>query len=141
MIVYLDTSALVPLLVAEPGSARCRRLWDEADTVLCAELGYVEAAAALARAERMGRLVGGQREAAIAMLDELWTQLVALPVRMPEIRRAAALAAGFGLRGYDAVHCAVALAHAEDDVVTASGDPELLDAWRAAGLAVVDTAA
>ena len=31
MIVYFDTSAIVPLLVAEPASANCRTLWESAD--------------------------------------------------------------------------------------------------------------
>jgi uncharacterized protein len=53
---YLDTSAFVPLLVAEPGSPACRRFWDDADTVVSCRLLYVEAAAALAQAQRMARL-------------------------------------------------------------------------------------
>ncbi|HEY5854858.1 MAG TPA: type II toxin-antitoxin system VapC family toxin [Aldersonia sp.] len=56
MIGYLDTSALVPLLVAEPISPACRRLWDDADAVVSCRLMYVEVAAALAQAQRMDRL-------------------------------------------------------------------------------------
>lgn len=141
MIVYLDTSALIPLLVSEPASPRCRRVWDEAETVVCAELAYVEAAAALARAERMGRLSAAQRESTLTRLDARWDEVVALPVDMPTIRSAARLAAEHGLRGYDAVHCALALSHAADGLVAASGDRALLDAWRSAGLPVVDTTA
>ncbi len=44
-----------------------------------------------------------------------------------------------GLRGYDAVHCAAALWVAGPDLVAATGDPELLSAWRDDGLSVVDT--
>lgn len=58
MIGYLDTSAIVALLVAEPGSAACRRFWDDADAVVTCRIAYVEAAAALAQAERTGRLDG-----------------------------------------------------------------------------------
>ncbi|MGH8828501.1 MAG: hypothetical protein ACRDVZ_13095, partial [Jiangellaceae bacterium] len=31
---YLDTSAFVPLLVAEPSSESCRRFWHDADAVV-----------------------------------------------------------------------------------------------------------
>lgn len=50
MIGYLDASAFVPLLIAEPGSAACRRFWNDADSVVSSRLLYVETAAALAQA-------------------------------------------------------------------------------------------
>ncbi len=42
----------------------------------------------------------------------------------------------FGLRGYDAVHCAAAglLEDGQHDVVAASGDESLLEAWRNLGV-------
>lgn len=139
MIAYLDTSALVPLLVAEPSSARCRQVWDQAEAVLTVELSYVEAAAALARGQRMGRLTAAQHGEALRRHDELWDQVVVLPVDTVLVRTAASLAAVHGLRGYDAVHCAAAVRHADSEVVATAGDRELLAAWQAAGLAVVDT--
>ena len=139
MILYLDTSALVPLLVTEPSSPRCRRLWDDADLVLCSALGHVEASATLARVERAGRLAAPARAAATRLLDELWTDVTVVPADQPRLRAASALALRHGLRGYDAVHCAAALAVAGDDVVAASGDHELLAAWRAEDLSVADT--
>ncbi len=139
MIAYLDTSALVPLLVAEPTSERCRRVWDRSEAVLTVELSYVEASAALARAQRIGRLTAVQHGEALRRWDDLWDQVVALPVETTLVRAAAGLAAVHGLRGYDAVHCAAALRHADSEVVATAGDRSLLDAWRAAGLAVVDT--
>jgi len=48
LILYVDTSALVPLLISEAGSQVCGGLWDRADRVITARLTYVEAAAALA---------------------------------------------------------------------------------------------
>jgi len=70
VIVYLDTSALVPLLVTEGSSPRCRRLWDEADVVACSAIGHVETSAALARNERAGHLAPDARLAATRLLDE-----------------------------------------------------------------------
>ncbi|MCZ2804869.1 PIN domain-containing protein [Modestobacter sp. VKM Ac-2983] len=78
------------------------------------------------------------RDAALLLLDELWSELTVVPADGPRLRAASAAALRDGLRGYDAVHCAAALAVADDDLVAASGDQELLSAWRDDGLAVVD---
>jgi predicted nucleic acid-binding protein len=139
VIVYLDTSALVPLLVTEGSSPRCRRLWDDADVVACSAIGHVEASSALARNERSGRLPSDARRAATGLLDEIWSDVTVVPADGPRLRAASAAALRHGLRGYDAVHCAAALSLAGDDLVVASGDQELLTAWRDDGLAVVDT--
>lgn len=62
MIGYLDTSAFVPLLIDEPTSAACRRFWDDADEVVSSRPRYVETAAALAQARRLGRRSGEAAE-------------------------------------------------------------------------------
>ena len=53
MIVYVDTSALVPLLINEPTSEACGEIWDSADSITVTRLAYIEAVAALAMAERL----------------------------------------------------------------------------------------
>lgn len=55
------------------------------------------------------------------------------------VRRAAVLAHRFALRGYDAVHCASAEQLGDDDVVAASGDHRLLDAWTELGMTTFDS--
>jgi hypothetical protein len=45
------------------------------------------------------------------------------------------LSARFGLRGYDAVHCASAEQLAGPDLVAAAGDGQLLEAWHGLGIA------
>ncbi|MGI8414620.1 MAG: PIN domain-containing protein [Nakamurella sp.] len=75
MIVYLDTSALVLLVIEEPSSDACRRLWDEADDAVSSRLGYVEAAAAFAQARRLERLTSRQQSSALRGLDDLWSQV------------------------------------------------------------------
>lgn len=139
MNLYLDTSALVPLLVTEASSTRCRSLWDDADVVLCTALGHVEASAALARSERAGLLSPEARSAAAQLLEQLWSDLTVVPADEPRLRAASATALRHGLRGYDAVHCAAALSVASPELVAATGDLELLAAWREDGLPVVDT--
>lgn len=139
MIAYLDTSALVPLLVAEPSSPTCRRLWDDADAVVSCRLMYVEAAAALAQAQRMGRLSARAHSSSLARLDDLWEQMDVIEIDDVLIRRAAALAHRFGLRGYDAVHCACAERVVDPSLVAAAGDGVLLEAWRQLGVSTFDT--
>ena len=141
MIVYFDTSAVVPLLVAESGSAFCRRLWDDGDAVTTSQLTYVETAAALAQGERMGRMKSNEHRAALRSLDRLWAEFDVIDVDHPLARRAAELAGDFALRGYDAVHCASAEQLEDNDLVAASGDRKLLHAWRELGLATADTCA
>ena len=139
MIVYLDTLAVVPLLVAEPASDFCRQLWDQGDAVATSRLTYVETAAALGHAERAGRVTPNEHGAALRSLDRLWAEFDVIEVDDTLIRRAAALAGDFGLSGYNAVHCASAEQLDDDDLVAATGDRKLLDAWRKLGLSTADT--
>lgn len=140
MIAYFDSSAAVPLLIEdEPGVDVCRRVWQAADAVVTTRLLYVETAAALARAERMGRLTPAARDAAMQGLEDIWSQFDVIEVADLIVRRAAVLAFEQGLRGYDAVHCAAGLTLAGAETVALTGDRALLAAWRANGVDVVDT--
>ncbi|MEV0793162.1 type II toxin-antitoxin system VapC family toxin [Kribbella sp. NPDC050459] len=139
MIGYLDTSAFVPLLVSEPSSAACRRFWDDADAVVSSRLLYVETAAALAQAHRMARLDDQAYSSCRRLLDQFWPQLEITELDEALIQRAAELADLLALRGYDAVHCASAEQLEDADLVVASGDKRLLDAWKSLGLVTFDT--
>lgn len=139
MIGYLDTSAFVPLLVQEPTSAACRRFWDDADTIVSTRLLYVEAAAALALAHRMGRLDDVSHGQAVALLDELWPAVDVVELDEGLMRAAAHHARSLSLRGYGSVHCAAAALVADGEVVAASGDRALLTAWHELGLATYDS--
>lgn len=138
MIGYLDTSALVPLVVAEPSSAACRRFWDDADAVVTARITFVEAAAALAQANRMSRLDDEGHARARHLLDRLWSEMDVVDVDQPLVAAAADMAHFYALRGYDAVHCAAAAHLADDDLVAAAGDRVLLAAWSKVGVATYD---
>lgn len=139
MIGYLDTSAFVPLLIAEPTSESCRRFWNDADVVVSSRLLYVETAAALAQAQRMGRLTDHEHHATLQLLDRLWSEVDVAEVNDPVVARAAVLADQLALRGYDAVHCASAEQLDDEDAVAACGDQQLLSAWTELGLATFDT--
>lgn len=138
MIGYLDTSAFVPLLVAEDGSAACRRFWDDADDVVTCRITYVETAAALAAAHRAGRLRRRAHEHSLALLERVWAEVDVIGIDDVMARRAAVLAARCALRGYDAVHCAAAEHLTDPDLVAASGDARLLAAWSELGIATFD---
>jgi predicted nucleic acid-binding protein len=139
VIAFLDTSAIVPLLIEEPSTAPCRRTWEAADAVVCTQLAFVETAAALARATRLRRMTAVERDVTTDRLEEFRRQLHAVVVDEALVREAAALTAQLPLRGYDAAHCAAALRLAGPGVVAVSGDRELLTAWRGNGLDVIDT--
>lgn len=135
MIVYVDTSVLVPLLIEEPSSARCGELWDGADTVTATRLAYVESVAALAHGARLGRISACMAGEARAVLDDLWTAVDVIEIDAELMRIAGDLALAHGLRGYDATRCAAAMAVNDDQLVAATGDQRLLAAWAAEGVA------
>lgn len=141
MIVYLDTSAFVPLLVEEPTSDRCGELWDDADRLVTTRLTFVESTAALAMAERLDRITRGEHQAGRRRLTELWPEIDLIELDEPLMVAASDAATRHGLRGYDAVHCAAALAVDDDQLVAGAGDRRLLDAWGREGVAVLDTGA
>ncbi len=134
MIAYFDTSAIVPLLVAEPGSPRAATLWDGADRVVSARLVYPEGRAALAHARRLGRLTARQLRAAVAELDARYGEFDLVEVDDELARHAGELAEAHGLRGYDAVHLAAADRVRDRDLVMVAGDGALLAAATTEGM-------
>ncbi len=136
MIAYFDTSAIIPLIVKEPSSERCNRVWNESSRVVSVRLLYPEARSALAKAERMGRLSAQQREAAIVELETIISEVDHIEVTEALAHRAGELAQAHGLRGYDAVHLAAASAVADSDVVLVTGDSDLANAANSIGIAV-----
>lgn len=140
MIVYFDTSALVPLLLAEPGTPMAQQLWDQADHVVSTRLVYAEARAALAQAHRLGRVTSSQLRKLVAGLDDLYGQLDRIDVDDPLVVRAGEMAEAHELRGYDAAHLAALERVAGEHTVLASGNRDLSIAASALGFAVADTA-
>jgi uncharacterized protein len=51
-LVYFDSSALVKLLLDEPGTPMVEELWDKSDGVLASRLAYPEVRSALSAAAR-----------------------------------------------------------------------------------------
>ncbi len=105
MIVYLDTSSLIKLYVAEEESAAVRTLVARAVVVATCVLAYPEARSALARLRRERALTPGEQARAKADLDRDWGAFLALPVESVW-RRAGDLAERHGLRGPGSIHLA-----------------------------------
>ena len=138
MIAYFDTSAVVPLLIAEPGSRQAVSLWDAADRVVSVRLVYPETRAALAQAERLGRIGVWDLRDAVTELDSLFEEIDLVEVDGPLARLAGELAESHRLRGNDAVHLAAADRIRDPNVVVIAGDRALLDAATSEGMAVAE---
>ncbi len=120
--------------MTEPYRPEAERLWLEADYVVCAEIGYVEARSALAAARRRDRLGENGLLTAKRQLGLLWEQVSVVVVDAALVRTAGDVAEVAGLRGYAAVH--LTAAGAARAQVLASADRQLLEAARHHGLSV-----
>lgn len=131
---YFDSSALVKLVVDEHGSEQAAELWDGADAVLSSRVAHPEVRAALAAAQRSGRLDPRAHRSAKAEWEGLRRALRQVEVTEDVENGAADLAESHALSGFDAVHLASALTISEFDVVVATWDGRLHEAARAVGL-------
>jgi uncharacterized protein len=136
VIAYFDTSAVVPLLIAELGSQMAATLWDSADRVVSVRLVYPETRAALAQAERLRRMSSRDLRHAVSELDSRFEEMDLVEIDDLLARLAGAKAEDHGLRGSDAVHLAAALRVRDPDVVLVAGDRALLDAATAERIAI-----
>lgn len=135
MIVYFDTSAIIPIVIEEASSLPASRLWDDAERVVSSRLVYAEGRAALAMARRMDRLGEDQLRTAVHDFELLHDQIDIVEVRPELVHDAGSFAERFALRGYDAVHLASAQLVRDPDMVLAAGDLNLLGAAQALGIA------
>jgi uncharacterized protein len=103
---YLDTSSLIKLYIAESGSEEVRALVDRATVVATSAIAYPESRAALARRRRERALRPAAFTAAKRRLEDDWPNYLAIQVTAAICRDAGNLAEQYALRGYDAVHLA-----------------------------------
>lgn len=102
----------------------------------------METHAAVSSAQRSGRLSRRDAGKALTRFAEHWGELAIVDAGKEIVAHAAHLAARRGLRGYDAVHLASALAVSEDgrDALMITWDDRLGEASYAEGISVVRTA-
>ena len=106
MTLYLDTSSLVKLYVAEVGSDGVRELVAQAAVVSTSIVAYPETRAALARLRRSGDLSPAKFATAKRHFETEWPAFLTLEVTAPVSREAGELAERYALRGFDALHLA-----------------------------------
>ncbi len=98
---------------------------------------YPEARAALAVAQRSGRIDEAGRRRAVADLEAACTAMALIGVDWALAQHAGELAELHALRGYDAVHLATALSVDEPTLALVTWDRDLADAAVRAGRAVI----
>lgn len=106
MTLYLDTSSLVKLYVAESGADVVRGLVTQATVVATSGIAYPETLAALARRRRERALTAAAFTRARRAFEDDWPKYLAVEVSASVCREAGELAERYRLRGYDAVHLA-----------------------------------
>ena len=106
MTLYLDTSSLVKLYVAEPGSDAVRKLVDAATIVATSSIAYAETRAALARRRRERALRPMAFASAKKTFEVEWPKYLTIEVTSSLCRQAGELAEQYRLRAYDSVHLA-----------------------------------
>lgn len=142
MILFLDTSALVKIYIAEPGSERMREAVAREDPKAASVLAFAEIHAALARRRREELLREAELEQIRLVFAEDWETLTQMSVGAAVLRRVPGLCDRHPLRGADAVHLASALLLQEEglEILFACSDRSLLAAATAEGLATFDPA-
>ena len=138
-VVYFDASALVKLVVREPGSALASALYNRADVAVTSRLSDVEVRAALAAGHRAGLLDAVAHAQAVADWERLWPSLAVVEMGDRVARDAAALLADatLPLRAGDAVHVASAQAVAHPETIVAAWDEHVAGGARARSLRVL----
>jgi predicted nucleic acid-binding protein len=139
MNLYADTSALIKKYVREAGSEQVIAYFGQFALIGTAALTQAEMASAMAKALRSGWV--DEPRILIAWQDFLshWPAYIRLPVSAGIVERAAAMTWQHGLRAYDAIHLACALAWKElsgEEMVFACYDRSLSQAAGREGLPV-----
>jgi uncharacterized protein len=135
-LVYFDSSALVKLVVEEPGSQLAAELWDGCDAALASRLAYPEVRAALSAACRNHDLGDDGRRAAEHAWENFWAATRPVELTPSVEQHAGQLARDHALRGAAAVHLASALAIDDPALVVAVWDRRLHAGALAAGVQV-----
>ena len=137
MIAYLDASALVKRYLVERGSRETIALTAESELIATSIISRAEVAAGFAKAVRTRLVTQERARSAQRSFAGDWPDLVRMPITEALVERAETLAWDHGLRGYDAVQLASALAWQESvgtAIVLATFDQQLWEAAPKAGL-------
>jgi len=109
MILYLDTSALVKLYVAEEGSGSVAEQVKAADVVATSRIAYVEAKAGIARKHREGEFAQEDYARLLKSFEVDWESYFVIEMTADVARLGGELVQRHPLRGFDGIHLASAL--------------------------------
>lgn len=136
MILFVDTSVLVKLYIAEPGSERMRQSAAQEVRIAASVLAFAEIHATFARRRREALLLASELEELLLRFADDWEGLLQVPVGAEVLAFVPELCKRHPLRGADAVHLASALLLRQGlEVLFACSDNSLLAAAAAEGLA------
>jgi predicted nucleic acid-binding protein len=140
LILWVDTSVLVKLYIAEPGSERMREAAAQGGPVAASHLAFAEIHATFARRRREGLLSVSEHEQLRRRFAEDWQEITQVPIGVEILALVPGLCERHPLRGADALHLASALLlHQEGlEITFACSDRHLLEAADAEGLATFD---
>jgi predicted nucleic acid-binding protein len=122
--------------VVEDDSDLAAKLWGSTYPAASSILAYPEGRAALAAAQRLGRLGKNAHKKALVDFEELYADLVTIAVDRELAARAGEYAENLELRGYDSVHLATALELGDEEVVLVTWDRDLAHAAERVGLSI-----
>jgi uncharacterized protein len=108
LILYLETSALLKLYVAEPEAERVHKAVRSAAAISTHLIAYAEVRSAFSKALRMNRINAEGLRRHQRELDADWENFMVLQVDERLVRRAGELIDHYSLRAYDSVHLAAA---------------------------------
>jgi predicted nucleic acid-binding protein len=142
LILFIDTSVLVKIYIAEPGSERMREAVARDEPKAASVLAFAEIHATFARRRREELLLATEFEQIRLGFDDDWEKLTQIPVGASVLRFVSGLCERHPLRGADAVHLASALVLKEEglEVIFACSDRPLLAAAAAEGLVIFNPA-
>jgi predicted nucleic acid-binding protein len=139
VILYLDTSSIVKLYLAEVHSGDVRGWSEKAEIVATSRVAYPEMISALTRRYRIGDLSRQDYKLLMKTFAEDWQHFAVVDFDELEAGR---LAENHGLRGFDAIHLATAkklrAAHSNIAIAFSSFDNDLSKAARAEKLTVLE---
>ncbi len=130
MILFVDTSALVKLYIAEPGSEQMREAVAQEPSVAVSRLAFAEIHATFARRRREGLLLASELEQLRLRFADDWEELMQVAIGDELLDLVPGLCERNPLRGADALQLASALLLRQGGLETtfAGSDRSLLEA-------------
>jgi predicted nucleic acid-binding protein len=108
VILFCDTSALIKLLISEPGSDQMLHASAEAEVIAVCRITWAEVMAGMARRQREVPRDAAMLEQGRAQLIQSWPLCTIVEVSQSLVETAGRFADVFALRGYDSVQLAAA---------------------------------